>query len=649
MLDFATEATQGLSDLIWLALLHSTWIGLAIGSISAVAAWLIPPAAHRARHLMHLAALALLFGGSLVGGVVQTGFSRSETEPRVQGVPSAVERSPESITLRITPTEPAESPPPSPSPRGETHVDVGWIKARAASVVQALRPVAMAAWCLGAATFGLMLVLGSSSLRRIRRESTPAEVLDGRARTFSRLLRLRRVPEIRVHSGISEPCLAGLVRPVVLLPADWLATATVDEVNAVLAHELSHARRLDHLTYPALRFVQACLFFHPCVYWLSRNARREAEHAADILAARITGDPAALARALESVARLQTRRPTIHRLGLALGGERSSLLPRIQELLGMTPKRPRPIIWPLAAFPAAVVFAGIAATARPVPNLDGPSAFPSAASAPTPKRYFPRPKPPAAPVPLTREERKRLLWMDRQKITAEDQRRLDSLAKISFKLQTLNMTESAWRRLSKEGYHDLSTLQPGRAWRVDTTTLNTELSRLDSSELKRTPGTPNTQTYYEGVQGGIRLIHGGTSTASSWTACTNQSDFRLTVGLPFRDGTLVDALRTEYELKIELEQLVGAVALKVVLDVQPSVRTLITWKEEGQSSEMQETQLNNWIPLEVEGWVPAGSSVLLDTAVSVGAEPIDPKHLEDRLGDRRDYILITPTAAVESE
>ena len=74
-------------------------------------------------------------------------------------------------------------------------------------------------------------------------------------------------------------------------------------------------------------------------------------------------DAAALARALESVARIRLSYPTRPLPGSALGGQTTSLLPRIQELLGMMPSRPRPRFWPIAALPAAGVIPMITAAA----------------------------------------------------------------------------------------------------------------------------------------------------------------------------------------------------------------------------------------------------------------------------------------------
>jgi hypothetical protein len=66
---------------------------------------------------------------------------------------------------------------------------------------------------------------------------------------------------------------------------------------------------------------------------------------------------------LQSVARLRLESRRIPAVGTSLGGPSVSLLPRIQELIGMTPPRPRFTVWPLAALPAAGFLALIAAAA----------------------------------------------------------------------------------------------------------------------------------------------------------------------------------------------------------------------------------------------------------------------------------------------
>ena len=205
------------------------------------------------------------------------------------------------------------------------------------------------------------------------RPKRPRLPFSDRSRRLARLLRLRRIPIILVHAGRAEPFLCGVLRPAVVLPRSWISGASPRCLDAILAHELAHARRLDHLVNLGQRLVEVGLCFHPAVHWLSRSLRRERELCADALAVRLTGDPLALAEALQSVARLRLTSPRMAAVGASPGGPSVSLLPRIQELLGMTPSRPRRSVWPFAALPAAGFLALVAAAsgiaeARPSPS-----------------------------------------------------------------------------------------------------------------------------------------------------------------------------------------------------------------------------------------------------------------------------------------
>ena len=352
------EAFATAEGLIGLAILHAAWLDLAAAAVAAIAGRFV--ASHEARHALFLAALGVVAIGSPALAVLQhvsPGEGRaSAVETSIGVARGEVVEAPDGPT----PSDPATTP--RVAETGEGPTALATLFRRAAAALGAVKPYLAAGWALGVAGSGAILLVGALSLRRLVAHSAPVAAWERRARAMSRAFRLRRPPAVRVHDRVAEPCLAGVLRPVVLLPASWL-DAEPGEVDAVLAHELAHARRLDHVANLAQRAVEAFLFFHPAALWLSRSARRESEPCADALAARLTGDPLALARALEYAARRPPAGPGPLRpgLGLPVSGDRSTLLPRIQELLGMKPPRPRLALWPFAALPAAVVLAFLAA------------------------------------------------------------------------------------------------------------------------------------------------------------------------------------------------------------------------------------------------------------------------------------------------
>ena len=81
------------------------------------------------------------------------------------------------------------------------------------------------------------------------------------------------------------PFTIGLLRPVVVLPADLPERFPAEVRRRIARHELSHARWRDPLVFAVLRFVAAV--FWPSPVWLVlRWVRREREAAADAAALR---------------------------------------------------------------------------------------------------------------------------------------------------------------------------------------------------------------------------------------------------------------------------------------------------------------------------------------------------------------------------
>src|SRR6188508_3598597 len=101
-------------------------------------------------------------------------------------------------------------------------------------------------WTMGASVVLFRLLLGSLTIRRLRRQSVPIEgadwedVVDDLKATLS----LQRPVTLRISHQAIPPMTWGIFRPVVLLPAtamEWSPSRR----KLVLAHELAHVRRAD--------------------------------------------------------------------------------------------------------------------------------------------------------------------------------------------------------------------------------------------------------------------------------------------------------------------------------------------------------------------------------------------------------------------
>lgn len=196
-------------------------------------------------------------------------------------------------------------------------------------------PALVVAWSLGVGLMTLRLSLGLVWVSRLRRHGVFApELWQDRLDALALRMGLRRRVPLKLHAALSSPVTLGFWRPIVLLPAALLTGMPVAMLEALLAHELAHVRRWDYLLNLLQSLVEALLFFHPVVWWLSTRMRIEREHVADELAAQALNDPGRLALALHELS-LQAPAP---QPGLILSARGGPLFRRIERLLAPPPE-----------------------------------------------------------------------------------------------------------------------------------------------------------------------------------------------------------------------------------------------------------------------------------------------------------------------
>ena len=198
-----------------------------------------------------------------------------------------------------------------------------------------LRLVLLCAWVLAQGFMGGRLILGAYLVWRLRRSATvvASSVLDVSSK-LAKQMGLRSVPLIVKSDRVADAMTCGFWRTYVILPSAWITQMSPEMLEAVIAHELSHVRRHDLWVNFLQRVVETIFFYHPAVWWLSKQIRMEREHCCDSAAVRATGDAGIFARALEFAA--QQRVGLRFALVTNLGEDRMSLLNRVQRVLGVS-------------------------------------------------------------------------------------------------------------------------------------------------------------------------------------------------------------------------------------------------------------------------------------------------------------------------
>ena len=213
--------------------------------------------------------------------------------------------------------------------------------------LQRALPWIVMAWFTGAVVLLIRLAGGSFVAARLRSNANrpvPHHLQDALDRIAVQLGVAYPV-RLLVSSLVEVPAVVGWFRPVVLMPVGALTGLAPEYIEALLAHELAHIRRHDYLVNVLQSVVEAVLFYHPAIWWVSNQVRKERELCCDDLAVAASGDALTYVRAL---ADLESCRPTHVRAAIAANG--GSLLDRIRRLADPLQPVSHTVIGPAAAF-----------------------------------------------------------------------------------------------------------------------------------------------------------------------------------------------------------------------------------------------------------------------------------------------------------
>jgi bla regulator protein BlaR1 len=74
---------------------------------------------------------------------------------------------------------------------------------------------------------------------------------------------LGSAPQVRVKYGYASPVLVGILKPIVIVPAELLAITKRTQLRHALLHEFAHIKRHDLIWNSLCVFVQIIYWYHP--------------------------------------------------------------------------------------------------------------------------------------------------------------------------------------------------------------------------------------------------------------------------------------------------------------------------------------------------------------------------------------------------
>ncbi len=195
-------------------------------------------------------------------------------------------------------------------------------------------PWCVIGWIAGVAALSLWYLGGWCQLQKLRRigTKTVSDVVTEKAAVISRQLGIKKAVHIAESALVQVPTVIGWLKPLVLLPASALTGLDEMQLKAMIAHELAHIKRSDYLTNIVQTVVEILGFYHPAVWWMSRQIRIERENCCDDIAVALLQDRKEYAKALFSMEEIRSKQ-----WQLAVAADGGHLTTRIERLAGKHP------------------------------------------------------------------------------------------------------------------------------------------------------------------------------------------------------------------------------------------------------------------------------------------------------------------------
>jgi beta-lactamase regulating signal transducer with metallopeptidase domain len=327
-------------------LVHSLWQFALVALLAVVLRRALQRFSGSVRYVALLTAMSLIviapvvtwfFPWSSDAPAMATGSGRAQTAERISPSQDGVDpmaREPRRASSSVAPATLRHA---SPFRSGRaTDVLFSWWSTVKTHVQPWLSQIVLV-WLAGVMVAAVRPMLGWYMVHRLRRVgvSSVADVVQGVLQRTATRLRLARAVEVLESTLVHTPVVLGYFRPVILLPMCLLTDLPVAQLESILAHELAHVRRHDYLANLLQTLVETLFFYHPAVWWLSRQIRNERENCCDDVAMAAVGSRADYGRALLAIEELRGG-PAKFSLS-ARGG---SLLARIRRVAGCEPAPP---------------------------------------------------------------------------------------------------------------------------------------------------------------------------------------------------------------------------------------------------------------------------------------------------------------------
>lgn len=173
--------------------------------------------------------------------------------------------------------------------------------------VEPALPIVVVLWAMGVSLLSFKAFLGwLGAYRLVHSDTHPVgDSLVRVLRDLESRLGIRQTVQILQSTKVQVPTVIGWLKPVILMPVSVVTRLPAEQVEMIIAHELSHVRRYDYAFNLLQIVIETLFFYHPAIRWMSDQVRQEREHCCDDLVVNCCKEPVIYARALANIESLR--------------------------------------------------------------------------------------------------------------------------------------------------------------------------------------------------------------------------------------------------------------------------------------------------------------------------------------------------------
>ena len=172
-------------------------------------------------------------------------------------------------------------------------------------------------------------------IQRIKKEGLEKATYRHRlfVQKIAQQLGIKKSVKVYLSQLVSSPVTVGFLKPVILLPFAAISNLNLQQVEAILLHELSHIRRHDYLVNLMITTIHVVLYFNPFIKLFIKKVELERENCCDEMVLQYEYDKISYASALLE---LEKYSQNLH-LAMA-AANKNHLLHRIEKIVGIKRK-----------------------------------------------------------------------------------------------------------------------------------------------------------------------------------------------------------------------------------------------------------------------------------------------------------------------